>query len=380
MSKRILYIITLSEIGGAQTHLLQLLACADGDRELCLATSATGPLTEAALSRGVRVFLVPSLGRAVRLGNDLQALKQCINVLCALRPALAHVHSSKAGLLGRLAARLTHTPVIYTAHGWGFKPGVPSLRRLLVWLSECLAAPFGDGIICVSHYDLQLARRYHLGRLCFLHYIPNGLTPDGPIAEPSREAVTIMMTARFQEPKDQALLLRAFALARHTDTQLLLVGSGPELATMQALAQQLAIAAHVRFLGDRDDVPALLGQAQLFVLASRYEGLPISILEAMRAGLPVIASSVGGVPELVQHGVTGLLVPHSDLQALTLALRRLLDDARLRRSLGEAGRRAFLAQFTIDHVFNQTAAVYRAVLTRAGHRPRDAVQPPIKQG
>ncbi len=372
MPERILYIITLSEFGGAQTHLLQLLDRAGGERELCLATSATGPLTEAALSRGVRVFLVPSLGRAVSLRSDLQALKECINVICALRPALVHVHSSKAGLLGRLAAQLTHIPVIYTAHGWGFKPGVPLLRRLLVWLSEWLSAPFGDAIICVSRHDLQLAQRYRLGRRCPLYYIPNGLSPADSVAEPSRAAVTIVMTARFQEPKDQALLLRAFALTRHTDTHLQLIGSGPGLAAMQALAQQLAIAANVHFLGDREDVPALLEQAQLFVLASRYEGLPISILEAMRAGLPVIASSVGGIPELVEDGVTGLLVPGGDLQALTLALRRLLADGRLRRSMGQAGRLAFLTRFTSADVFNQTEAVYRAVLTEPGVDPETA--------
>ncbi|MHC5717067.1 MAG: glycosyltransferase, partial [Nostoc sp.] len=146
-----------------------------------------------------------------------------------------------------------------------------------------------------------------------------------------------------------------------THVHLDLVGSGPSLESCKALAQSLGIAEQVSFLGDRTDVPDLLAQSQIFILSTHYEGLPISILEAMRAGLPVVATSVNGIPEEVEHGKTGLLVPRKDVQALANALQTLIQSPDLRQQMGEAGRQKFEQEFTVERMINETKAVYEKI-------------------
>lgn len=362
----ILYCITLPDLGGAQSHVLELLRGFRGRYRLQLATSAAGPLTRAAADLGIPVSLLPSLGRAIDPLGDLRAVAACADLIGRLRPALVHFHSSKAGLVGRVAAWRAGVPAVFTAHGWGFKPGVPPARRALVWASEAGVARLAARIICVSEYDRQLAWRYVPHSRQRLVAIHNGLDDHPARATPQRQPVRIIMTARFHEPKEQQLLLRAFARLGSRDAELLLVGDGPELAASQALARELQIDTRVRFLGDRPDVPELLAQAQIFTLLSRYEGLPVSILEAMRAGLPVIASDVGGVAEELAHGSSGLLVPRGDVAAVAAALGTLVADPALRARMGAAGRQRFLDRFTRDRMLARTDAVYQSVLAERG--------------
>jgi glycosyltransferase involved in cell wall biosynthesis len=132
------------------------------------------------------------------------------------------------------------------------------------------------------------------------------------------------------------------------------------------------VAEQISFLGDRRDVAVLLSRAQIFVLSTHYEGLPISILEAMRAGLPVIATSVSGIPEVVEDGQTGLLVPHNNSQALAQALRTLIESPQLRQRLGDAGRRRFLQEFSVERMITATRTVYDK--TRKRTLARDSYQ------
>jgi glycosyltransferase involved in cell wall biosynthesis len=358
----ILYIITLPDLGGAQSHVLDLLQGFHLVADIHLATSAHGPLTEAAVALGVSVHILPSLAHAINPLSDLRSVQESLQLIRDLRPTIVHLHSSKAGLIGRVAARIAGVPAVFTAHGWGFKPGVPFIRRCLVWLSEAVVVPLAARIICVSDYDTQLARRYLPGDPKRFVAIHNGLSSDAELAVPDTDDVTIIMTARFQEPKEQKLLLRAFAMLDRPNAHIVFVGGGDELPMCEALAYELCIAPRVQFLGDRKDVSALLAQSQIFVLLSRYEGFPISLLEAMRAGLPVIASAVGGIPEQVEHCVTGLLTPRGDVQAVASALQILIDNAQLRREMGTAGRQKFLREFTVEQMIVQIRDVYNQAL------------------
>jgi glycosyltransferase involved in cell wall biosynthesis len=173
------------------------------------------------------------------------------------------------------------------------------------------------------------------------------------------------MVARLDEQKDHATLLRALSEIRRPWT-LDLVGEGPLCEDLQSLAVQLGVRDRVRFLGLRHDVSELLRHAQLFVLASHWEGLPRSILEAMRAGLPVVATSLAGVPEVVVDGGTGTLVPHADVAALRSAIEDLLANAETRVRYGAAGRRRFIEQFTFSRMLADTLAVYDEVLAERG--------------
>jgi len=182
------------------------------------------------------------------------------------------------------------------------------------------------------------------------------------------EAVVILHVGRFAEAKNHALLLRAFArLQSSQPLYLLLVGGGELLAPMQQRARELGIAERVRFLGVRSDIPAVLNAADIFTLPSRYEGNPMSVMEAMAAGLPVVATAVGGVPELVEEGVSGFLTPNEDLDALVAALQRLVDKADVRQQMGEAALRRAQEKFDVRHTVRAYEALYEAILQQKRH-------------
>ena len=169
------------------------------------------------------------------------------------------------------------------------------------------------------------------------------------------------MVARFADFKDHGVLLRAFARVPG-EARLKLVGDGDTLDAARRLAQDLGIRERVEFKGSRADVPEILAETDVFVLASKIEMLPISILEAMRAGLPVIASDVGGVSEEVIDEETGLLVEPGSVDELAAALTRLLGDRKLRISMGKSGRTRFERVFQADRMLEKTGSIYRQVL------------------
>jgi glycosyltransferase involved in cell wall biosynthesis len=377
-------VITKAERGGAQSHLLELLAFRDRAR-LTVVSGEDGFLLREARSLGLDTVVLPDLVAPLAPRRDLAALLALVRLLRRLKPDLVHLHSSKAGLLGRLAAWVSGVPAVFTAHGWAFTEGASSGRRRLAALSERLAAPLSRAIIAVSDYDRALAARLGVTRRAVTIHnglpIHNGLLHPSPDRDPS--TVRLLMVARFAPPKDQALLLRA--AAPFAQAEVWLIGDGPELLAAQTLAAELGTAERVRFLGNRSDVPELLSGGDVFCLVSHYEGFPISILEAMRAGLPVIASQVGGVAEAVEHGQTGLLVAHNDLAHWRVALAALIDDAPLRAQMGRAGRARFEQHFTTGPMLERVWTTYQAVWT--GTRPsppaltgKSALSAPARRG
>jgi len=194
--------------------------------------------------------------------------------------------------------------------------------------------------------------------------------PDVPPelrATPDRSPPHLVMVARFEEQKDHSTLLRALGRLSAMPWTLELIGDGPLLEDARELARALGIAERVQFAGARHDVARRLSRAQLFLLISHWEGFPRSILEAMRAGLPVVASRAGGAAESVENGVTGAVVRPREVGELVQALTPLLADPALRRRLGTAGRRRYEASFTFKRMLTRTIAVYEQVLsTRTG--------------
>jgi glycosyltransferase involved in cell wall biosynthesis len=176
------------------------------------------------------------------------------------------------------------------------------------------------------------------------------------------------MIARFEPQKDHATLLRALGDLKAYAWELDLIGDGPQRQQMELLAQSLGIRERVHFLGQRRDVDRLLTLAQIGVLVSNWEGFPLSILEAMRAGLPMVASDVGGVSEAIEEGATGYVVPQGQPAPLRDRIERLLSDPGLRARLGSAGRQRYEQHFTLDRLVAKTLAVYQDVLRETNSR------------
>lgn len=363
---RILYLITRSEPGGAQVHLLELLKAFRDRAELHLAAGQDGDsfLIDEARALGVQVHLLRHLTWPVSPMKDLTALAEVLTRIRKIRPDLLHAHSSKAGFVGRLAARLAGVRSVFTAHGWAFTEGVHPARKALALALERLAGRLGDAVICVSQKDLELALRHRVVSEERMRVVWNGVPDTTQRAQPSLEPPRLVMVARFSPQKDHGLLLRSLAELKDQSWSLDLVGDGPLLPQVKALAQELGLENRVRFLGRRVDVDGILAKAQVFVLTSRWEGLPLTILEAMRAGLPVVASDVGGVGEAVVDGETGFLVPRGAESVLGERLRQLIADPGLRVQMGAAARKRYEAYFTVERMVEEVWGVYRRVLGR----------------
>jgi glycosyltransferase involved in cell wall biosynthesis len=359
----LLFIITKSDLGGAQGNVYDLISNFHKDCEVHLAVGSPGHLTEDVSALGVPIHIIPSLTRSIKLFGDYNAVKECISLINKIKPDIIHAHSSKAGAIGRIAGWITKTPTVFTAHGWGFTPGTPKLRRNIALIAERLLAPISTKLICVSESDRQLAKSLGVGNDKSLAVVRCGIENiPVTIANPAQQPPRLIMVARFNEQKDQETLLKAVAQIKNLDFHLDLVGSGISLELCKKLAQSLEISDKVSFLGDRTDVPELLAKSQIFILSTHYEGLPISILEAMRAGLPVVATSVNGIPEEIEDGKTGFLVPRQDAKTLAEALLKLIQTPEIRQQMGEAAREKFLLEFTIDRMVNETRNVYQLVL------------------
>ena len=366
---RIVYIITkASPIGGAQIHVRDLAAAvAARGHEPTVITSGSGAFIDDLRALGIPVVVLRHLTTPIRPLDDLRALREIHSALAGLRPDLIAAHSSKAGILARLAARRLRVPVVFTVHGWAFTPGVPPLEAALYRRVERMVGPLASRIIAVSEYDRRLGLEAHVASPDRLVTVHNGM-PDIPIelrADPARVPVRLVMVARYGAQKDHPTLLRALAELRGYQWELDLIGDGPLMGEIEALTSHLGMSGRVRFLGQRKDVDRLLAAAQVSLLITNWEGFPLSILEAMRAGLPVVASDVGGVAESVREAESGFLVPRGDVGQLRDRIARLLTEPELRARMGASGRERFVRDFTLDGSVARTLAVYQETLAHA---------------
>jgi glycosyltransferase involved in cell wall biosynthesis len=359
---RIVYLITRADaVGGASIHVRDLArAFVERGDEVTVVMGGEGPVSEQLAAAGVPVRSLRYLARPLHPLNDIRALGEVTGAMAELKPDLVSTHTAKAGWIGRAAARRLGIPAVYTPHGWSIGPRVSRGQGMLFGAAERVAARWCGAIVCVCEQERQLALAKGIapaGKLVVIHNGVRDIDP-GLAAHPERGPVRLCSVARFAAPKDHHTLLSALGRLGSETWELDLVGDGPLLPEIRARAEALGLGQRIRFHGYVADPADVLGAAQVFVLASRSEAFPRSILEAMRAGLPVAASNVGGVGEAVVDGSTGLLTPPGDAAGLAMAIGRLLGDAGLRRTMGAAGRAAYASRFRLERMIDCTAEIY----------------------
>jgi glycosyltransferase involved in cell wall biosynthesis len=362
---KIAYVITRADaVGGASVHVRDLArAMLERGHAVTVLTGGEGPVTEQLRAAGVPFRPLRFLRRQIQPVHDFRAVRELAEAVREFGPDLLSLHTAKAGWIGRVVAARLGLPAIYTPHGWPMGGRRSLVEGMIFRIAEKAASRWAAAVICVCEYERKLALEKGVAQAERLHVIYNGVhdIPAGLRAEPGASPVRIASVARLEAPKDHRSLLRALAMMRSEPWQLDLVGDGPLERELRSLAGALGIAERVRFLGYQPDPALALARAQVFVLSSRSEGFPRSVLEAMRAGLPVVATEVGGVGEAVTQGVNGLLVPRGEPGALAAALSALVTDGERRRVLGAAARHAYETRFRFERLALETAAVYSAV-------------------
>lgn len=374
MPARILYVFVSLPVGGAEEHLLSLVHNLDREsfRPVVCCIGTGGPIGREIRDSGVPVV---ELGK-MRTGRfDRRIVSSLRDLLRREKIDLLHSHLYHPNLYGRLAAFREGVPAVCTVHNIYVRP---KLHRRLInrWLARNTAR-----IIAVSTPVRDDILRYDRVDPSKVTVVPNGVDVArftlAMTREQARERLGIAdvpyvigTLGRLEEQKGLPHLVEALRLlAEGGDGAFLLVaGSGRAEGRLREMISRLGLEARVRFLGVRRDVPEIHRAMDVFVLPSLWEGLPIALLEAMASGLPVVATPVGGIPDVVRDGTNGLLVPPADPVALAEALRRLRRDPSLGAELGRAGRETVRDRHSHRRVAEQVMTIYRESLRRTPGR------------
>jgi glycosyltransferase involved in cell wall biosynthesis len=360
------HVITKLDVGGAQTHVVELaLGQMAAGYRIDIVSGCGGPAAERVADAGMRVHLVPELGASHGRLSQRAALAGVTRALAEIRPELVHGHSSNGGLHARLASRRLHLPSVYTAHGWPFQSGAPSQQRLMSFVGEFVGGHVGSAVIVLTEAERDRALRARVVRRRRLWVVPNGigdvppsLRRAGPIGD---GAAVLVMVARFAPPKLQAQLAAGLGSLTALPWRLQFVGDGPELNDCRAAVEATpSLRGRVAFLGHRDDVAEILAASDVGILWSRYEGLPMSVMEYMRAGLCCVATDLPGTRALFGDEPAGVAVA-SDADLPGVLTDVLTTPGRL-EALGRLARLRYESQFSVDALVAGTEAVYAACM------------------
>ena len=372
---RVLLLITLAEVGGAQSYVAALLPALAERYDVTLAAYGEGPLREAAARSGARFVPLRNVRRPINPLRDLAGLIELRRLMRRERPHVVHANSSKAGVLGRVAAATTGVPIrFFTVHRWAFS-AYSGLASLLYRFADRTMASLTTVTICVSERELAdglQAGTCSAERSVVIHNAVD--LAAAPRSRHDRATPRLIAVGRLKAPKDFLTLIRALAGLSNQGYEALIVGDGPDRTAVEAEIRRLGVEDRVQLAGERSDVPELLAASDVFVLSSRSEGLPVSVLEAMAAELPVVASGVGGLAELVDDGATGILVPPGDEPALAQALERMVEDSELRQRFGAAGRARAESSFDLSAFQRAHLELYDRQLGLAGA----VTEPPVE--
>ncbi len=381
---RIVRVIARLNVGGPAVYTISLTAGLDPAQfRQWLVTGMAAPyegdmLAEAA-ARGVTPIIVPHLGRAIDAGDDLRAFMALVRLFRQLRPHIVETHTAKAGVVGRLAAWAAGVPItVHTFHGHVFHSYFSPARSALVRWVERLLALRTTRIIALGPAQRAEILSYGVGRPEQIVSVPIGLDLE-PYRASERhrgrlraelgvgpDTKLVGIVARLTAIKAHEVFLQAAAAVRrqHPDTQFVVVGAGERREELAQLAEEYGLAPAVHWIGWRRDLPVVYADLDIVALTSRNEGLPTTLVEAMAAGRPVVATRVGGVPTLVAHGDTGLLAASGDANALASGLLTVLSNRHYAERLGAAARASVYPAYDLSAFIPRMADFYRHLVAQ----------------
>jgi len=376
---RVVRIIARLNIGGPAIHVILLTAklrtISGYETVLVKGTEGAGEgdMLDLAADFGVTPVLVPSLGREIRWWDDLVAFWKILRLIRRERPDIVHTHTAKAGLLGRAAAWLAGVPlIVHTFHGHVFRGYfAPARTRIFIEIERWLARRT-HRLVAVSERVRREILALGIGTADRFAVIPLGLDLQRFVeCDPSRGALRaelglgrtvplVGIVARLVPIKRHDIFLDAVAeVARqHPASRFLIVGDGECRGILESRVDALGLQDRVSFLGWRRDLERIYADLDVAVLTSDNEGSPVSLIEAMASGVAVVGPSVGGVPDVIDAGTTGILVPAGDAAAFADAIATLLTDPERRRKMGAAARERALRLYGVDRLVGDIVALY----------------------
>lgn len=377
---KILFGITLSEIGGAQRVLYDIISSLPEEvYDIALVTSPKGELLNwienlnMKRKSAIKVILLKNIKREISIKYDLKALYELIRVMRQDKYDIAHFHSSKMGILGRSAARLCGIPKIYfTAHGWGINEDMSFIKRKILGFAEWISGKLCTKVICVSDYDRDKGiknRWVNMKKICV---IKNGTENSikqikgirGEFNIP-KETPIIGTVMRLKTPKQPQFTIRVFKelIDRGHDLRLVIIGDGPLMDECKKLIKEYSLDERVILAGERPNARELIYDFNIFTLFSKWEGLPITIIEAMFAGLPVVASRAGGISELITNEINGYLLDGFDYKNGADLIERILLEG-TGKMMGALGCRKAMLEFTKARMLKEYENIYLEGLTQ----------------
>ena len=378
---RILYVITQGELGGAQVYV-QTLAKAGKSfgNEIIVATNKNNDkyLRSMLEASSIKIWPLEHLVQPISPWQDILAIFELAKLYQNTKPNIIHLNSSKAGVIGTLAAILARINgikfrLIYTAHGWVFNEPMSRFKQWFYIFLESFTAIFKDKIICVSQYDRQIGLERKIapsGKLVAIH---NGIATDEikflaradscntlGLTE-SNDGLILGTISNFYPAKGLVYLLPALKilLDQGVDCHLVIIGEGALRSEIEKQIQNLKLTGRVILAGRKNNAPQYLKAFDIAVIASVKEGLPYFPLEAMAAGLPMVATRVGGLPEIIIDNETGLLAEPANANSLAEKIRLLAENKNLRQDFGQAGLARVIKDFSQKEMIEQTFAVYK---------------------
>lgn len=384
---RVMRILTRLNVGGPAIHVSLLTA---GMNDAHFASSLVvgqiseteGDMSYVARDRGIEPIIIPTLGREGALWNDLITLAQLVRLIRQMKPHIVETHTAKAGFLGRLAAAVCRVPVIiHVFHGHYFHGYFGHLKTSVFIALERLAARFSSRIVTVSDRvrdDLvawKIASRDKIQVIGLALDLQPFVDMEGRQGKfraelgCSSSTPLIASISRLVPIKNHEMFIQAMhhVVAVNPLAQAVIVGDGECRPDLEHMVQHSGLTEHVRFLGWRRDLDSIYSDLDLIVLTSLNEGTPVSIIEAMTAQVPVVATSVGGVPDLLENGWLGTLVAPHDAATLAQAILRQLEEGKDNKRLALARARA-IEKYGIDRLMRDLKATYVQLLHEAGLR------------
>lgn len=365
---KILTFITRGDsIGGAQIHVRDLSnELKKRNHSVTVVAGISGVLTDELNNQNIRTIILKNLKWKINLLYDIKAYFEVRKLIKYEKPDLVTAHSSKCGIIVRLACFFLNQPNVFTIHGWSCADGVPKLEATFYRILETFLGFFTNHLITVCESDKELAIKKSIiskNKITTIHNGVNDLIAQKK--ELNHNEFTMVMPARFQKQKDHKTLILSLIPLNKYPWKLYFLGDDTDtLPEIKTLVSENNLSEKVEFVGFTKEVVSYINKSDIFLLISNWEGFPISILEAMSLKMPIIASNVGGVKEQVIDGYNGFLIERNNSDQLKEVLSNIMNKKLDLETLALNSRNLYLEKFTLQKMTDKTEILYKLLVSK----------------